>query len=269
MTAETHDTGRLVLSSLRVALKPLARLCLRHSVKLMDLFELLKVVLVEAAEDELKARGDKVSMSRISVISGVHRRDVDRIQRKQEGLKPSENLVTRVLGQWQNGKRFTTARGEPRVLTVEGTQSEFFELVRSVSADVAPYTVLYEMERLGLIERTPHGVRPTTPHYLAPRGDVKEGITMLAEDLADMSRAVEFNIFSKENPRNLHLKTEYTNVSPDRLPAVRRWLLEEGSAFHRKVSSYLSQHDRDIAGPKGKRAGVRVALGSFSVFEGN
>jgi len=250
---------------LEVILRPVVRLCLRHGLKVKDLVELLKVVFVRVARAELVQQGEEESLSRIKVMSGVHRAEVARILKgKPQGARPMD-VVTKVIGKWRSDKRYLTSAGKPRVLTSEGMASEFVQLVQSVSIDLNPYTVLFEMERLGFVERTNAGMRLQASVYI-PK-DVHEGYAMMADDVEDLMETVQENMAPQRAPeeRSLHMKTEYDSIAVDDLPTVREWVRREGSKFHARVRDYLASVDQDISPRRRARGGrVRVALGTFS-----
>lgn len=256
-------------SVLPLLLRPLVDYCLRHSIAIGEVVESLKGVYVEAARAHLHKEGAAESASRISVMTGVHRKDTARLLQAAPVEKASRNLAARVIGAWRNSKRYCNASGKPRVLSAAGKDSEFASLVRSVNVDLNPYTVLFELERIGAVERARNGVRLATRLY-TPRGDRAAGVSLLASDISDLMQSVEENI-EQNGPHyipNLHIKTEYDNIPDLHAEEVRAWCLREGSAFHQRVRNYLSQFDRDIAGKKTKDEGtIRVAVGAFSRIE--
>ncbi len=266
MSNESQE--RLVLAALRVALRPLVALALRHSFKLMDFMELLKAVYLDVAERELRRNGKEPNVSKLSVMTGVHRRDATRLFRDKSDLHLPGDLVTRVIGQWKHSARFQSASGRPRSLSFEGVESDFCLLVRSVSADVAPYTVLHELERRKLIRKSRSRVALRKARFIAATGDWRAGFEMIGEDVRDLISAAEENISGRTPKKNLHLKTEFDNVPASAEAEVRAWLLAEGCRIHERVESYLAKHDRD-AKPKKSRPGkrLRVAFGSFSFVE--
>lgn len=248
-------------------LSPVITYCLRNSIKLQDVVESAKIAFIRCAEAELKRGSLDASVSRLSVMTGVHRRDVTRLF-KENLPKESTNIITRVIGQWQEDKRFCSSSGKPRVLEVEGDPSEFTELIRSVSTDLNPYTVLYELERLGMVEREEDGGVKLTSGMFMPKGDLKQGMLFLANDTVELMSAIEENLAGMQEMPNYHIKTEYDNVAQDSLPVIRAWFLKQGSAFHKKARDFLSKHDKDInPSLKDKEGGARVVLGGFSRVE--
>ena len=247
---------------------PLVRMCVRHSVKYQDVAEMLKRAFVKAAEDTLLDEQAKISISKVSVMTGVNRREVTRLLGAPFELPEVKDVTSRVIGQWQVDEEFLTRAGQPAVLSVEGLDSQFFKLVRKVSSDIAPYTVLYDLERLGLISRSERGVKLLSRVYTTSPDQIEDGLVMMSEDVEDLIHSIEENCFHPSEIPNLHLKTEYTNVSAAHIAEVKEWLLHEGSAFHRKVRTYLADFDLDVRPElKSNNSGLRVAYGSFSVAD--
>lgn len=243
-------------------LRPVVRFALRRSMKLHDLIELMKITFVQVAAEELEQDQERSSVSRISAMTGVHRKDVTRIQESEEPFRPSESIIAKVMGHWQTAHHFTTKNGKPRVLSIEGRHSEFAKLVESVNGgNLSAYAVLFEMERIGIVERTETGAKLIWRDY-APAPAVEEALTMLSEDTEDLFTAVDENVFHRSDIPNLHLKTEFDEIPERAIPQIRQWLLEEGSKFHARARSFLAQFDRRSRSKSEKK--YRVAYGSFS-----
>ena len=252
----------------RRLLRPIIKFCLSHGLKLQDLNEFLKVEFVEAAKSEIEFKGEQPSVSRISVMTGVHRPDVLRITEGEGEYKESKNQIVRIVGQWQHNKKFCNPAGKPKVIDIQGKNSEFVKLVQSVSADLNPYTVLFELERSGLAQRTTKGLKLISKLYI-PKDNVQGGFDLLAKDMEDLIFAVSENIFEQPIYPNLHIRTEYDNIPAKFIEPVRKWLLEEGSAVHRKARKFLSEKDADFTpNLKDKSDGkLRVSFGTYTRIE--
>lgn len=258
------DIQKHVLELFRRAAMPFVRLCLRNNIKLVELIAVLKECLVRAADEELRKCGKAHSASRISLMSGVHRRDTSTILKKGAVAPAGVNMTLKLLGCWQQHPDFSDGSGNARELSAEGRESEFAKLCHSVSVELNPYTMLFELERIGAIARTSKGVKLELQVY-GPRGDIKDGFGFLASDVEDLVTAVDENIFNRADTPNLHIRTEYDNIPPSAISELREWLLYEGSGFHFRAREFLSKFDRDFSSkPKGESGRVRVALGSFS-----
>ena len=104
-------------ASLLVMLRPVARLCVRSGVGIQEFIEAAKVVFISVAQEQLAQGSKKANKSRISVATGIHRRDVDRLlKRGDEPIEPA-NLLSRVITAWDTLPEYKTATGKPRVLS--------------------------------------------------------------------------------------------------------------------------------------------------------
>ena len=266
MMDTSGENRKLVFDCVLIMLRPILKFCLRHSIKMPDLVECCKLALVELAEEQLKENNVKVSVSRLSVISGITRREVSRIRAGVTQKLEPLTLPTKIIGQWQHDKRFCRQPGEARVLESEGRDSEFAMLVRSVSRDLNPYTVLFELERIGAVKRSAEGRIELCESVYGPIKDLKQGAQMIASDVSDLMAAIEENYARAEGtPPNYHLVTEYDNIALEAVPELQRWILIQGSRFHAKVRQYFAKFDKDLNPDLAEEeGGVRFVFGGFS-----
>lgn len=249
---------------LRLLLRPIARFCLRHSLHIQDLLEESKVAFLDAAQAELTRMEGKVSVARLSTMTGIHRRDVTRIYENEETKDTGLALVSRVIGQWQQDPRFLTKARKPRVLSFDGEESDFRKLVAAVSQELPAGTILAELERIGAVEQSREGIKLVSRLYVT-RGNLKQTMAVVGSDIDDLLRGVEPNVFGDGSDENLHIKTQYDRIALDAVPKIREWIAREGSALHQKARNFISQYDLDInPGLRSADKHCRVALGSFS-----
>jgi hypothetical protein len=256
--AALKTVGRLLI--------PIARFALRHSLKLQDLEMMLKVALLEAARTTLHDSGMAESGSRLSLMTGVHRRDVKKLATVSDSSPSLRDITTRIIGQWQSDTRFSDGHGKARPLTGKGPSSEFGELVSTVSREISPYVVLFELHRLGIVEESDDTVKLLKLEYAS--GEVDAGFAMLAEDVHDLIAAVEENLLDSHEIPNVHLRTSYDNVPADMADEIKDWILRETTEFHGRMRSRIATSDRDINPHAGGGPDtVRIAMGSFSRVE--
>lgn len=249
---------------LRLALKPIIRFCLRYGIKIQEVQEACKVLYTELAENEIKNKKGQVTESKISVMTGIHRRDVKRIRNEDYKYDSSRGLIMKVVGNWLNHPEYTTKANKPKVLSFGFENSDFNNLVESVSKDLNPATILFELKRVNAVKETTKGITLISESY-SPSGNIEEGVAILGNDIDYLFQGAEENIFEKNKIPNLHRRTEYDNIRPEGIEEIREELLKEGFAFHRKIRSILSKHDQDLNPKKGfKGKGVKVVLGTFS-----
>lgn len=266
------DLHTTMLRCLQQVLRPVVRFCLSRSLGLNELIDVARIVFVEVAEEELERRGEKVNNSRVSAFTGVDRRAVQRIRETREQPDTTMHFAVRVIGQWRRDQRFTDKAGRPRMLSLGGPESEFNELVRSISTTLHPRSTLAALEQVSAVEIIEGKVKLKKAAYI-PKGRPVEGFQMLAEDVEDFMSAVSENIFYEGDPLpNFHGQTHYDNIAEEDLPKIRDWLFKQCSNFHHRVDRYLSAFDIDIQSDqkKGKKdgGGCSVVYGSFSHLKG-
>ena len=150
------------------------------------------------------------------------------------------------------------------MLSYEGGESEFVHLVRMVTTDVHPKGILLQLERLGLVEQAPSGLKLVRASQDV-RSDIGKAYHVLAQDIADVTATVEQNVAKPHDIPHLHARTEFDNIFVSDIPTIREWILKEGSTFHKKVREYLAGFDKDLNPQIRKEAGARIAITSFSV----
>lgn len=263
MTAESP-----IRPLLRALLRPAAKFCARHALKVQDVIDCMKAEFLAVAEEELKKRNAKVTRSRLSVITGLQRRDIDRLLQGTPPKRDQANLIFRVINQWRMDRRFSTKPGVPRILSLTPESGDFAKLVASISSDIGPATVLFEMARLRFVEQTPRGLRLMVENFI-PQGAEKidEGADILSADLEDLTDTVEANILEDRNPPLHHLRTEYDKIRPEGVRHLQSWFLREGHSFHLRARAELAKFDQDVnpdPGFTGETA--RVSFSSFNTI---
>jgi hypothetical protein len=145
------------MSALHRLLMPLARYLVSVGITYPVFAELLKRVFVEAARQEAQATGGRVTDSRLTLLSGVHRKDIRRLTREgpvDEEAPPMHAIGTSLVARWLSDRHFLDAEGKPLPLprsTTRGGAASFAALAQSVSADVRPRAILDELARLGVV----------------------------------------------------------------------------------------------------------------------
>ncbi len=256
-TGTTADFGPRLLQAL---LRPVVRYCIRHAITVQQILEAVKKVAIDLAADEMRANDERVTVSRLSVITGLQRRDISKMLSDESRDEPLGSLASRVLGHWENSTRFQGRDKLPKPLSLE----QFRELVSTVSTDVNSAAVLFCLERAGSVERNPSGLLTLRKKHYVPKSDPVAAFDILARDCEDLIESVEENVFRPEGAKNLHGRTEFDNISRSHLKEIRSWLLKEGSEFHQRARQYLSRFDLDINPDAGKDGGAKVTLGTFS-----
>jgi hypothetical protein len=146
LSARPTKLFRQVLLSL---LRPMAQAMIAHGVTLNMATEALKQALVEEAIRTARPSG-KVTDSQISLLTGLHRKDVRRLRQENPApmKRPVLNACALAIAHWTTQKRFLDLKGRPKRLrrTRGDGQPGFDALVKSAKIDLPPATVLQALK---------------------------------------------------------------------------------------------------------------------------
>ena len=117
-----HSPQPSYISALKLLLRPLLRGMISHGVTLPSLTALLKQVYVEAAED-FRIANKKLTDSRVSLLTGVHRKDVRHIRDEERDalvLSSQASIGVGVVALWTGDSRYLADDGTPAPLERTG-----------------------------------------------------------------------------------------------------------------------------------------------------
>lgn len=193
----------LVLMAALRLLRPLVRLLLRHGIGYPALAAALKPVFLDEARAELRRRDMAATDSALTLLSGVHRRDVRRLTREApeaQGLAamaPAASPVAELVGRWLTDPAWLGADGQPLALPRSGEQS-FDALAAAVSTDVRPRALLDELCRLGVVTVDEQSVRLVANGF-APKQGFEELSGLFSANLHDHLAASVANLDGEAN----------------------------------------------------------------------
>ena len=121
---------------------PLVRMLLRHGVSYQTCAGWLRWCYVNVASEEFTIPGRRQSKSRVAVVTGLTRFDVDRVQGQsapdETPEKEQYHRAARVLAAWAREPAYQDEQGQPRVLPFEGRHPAFSGLVKRFSGGTPP-----------------------------------------------------------------------------------------------------------------------------------
>jgi len=246
------DHAALALREATVLMAPIARWLLRNGVAYPAFADLLKPVFLEAARGEIEEAGHKATFSALSLLSGVHRKDVRKLESADGGGDRGEPrgvpLASQVFTRWLTARRYRLRGGGPKPLPRAGNGVSFETLARELSQDVHPRTVLDELVRLGLVRVDGDVVVPASASF-TPSRRLDELTSLFAANASDHIAAAVHNL-TRKGQRFLEQSVyadglDEASVERLRKHAVAAWL----AAFERMVdeATALVEHDADVA----------------------
>jgi hypothetical protein len=246
-------------------LRPLVRLLLRNGVPYRTFSDIAKRVYVDVATAEFSIPGRKQSKSRVSILTGLSRKDVLRVRRLPAnddlGAGARYNRAARVIAGWVRDRRFRDDSGNPGELPFEQGTASFRDLVKTYSGDAPARAVLDELLRVGTVQRTPGGkIRLLERSYVPKTGEIDK-IGILGVDASDLIATIDHNIHHP-GTQFFQRKVCYDNLPIEVLPELKKKAADRGQTFLESLDRWMSARDRDvnpgIPGTGRKRAGIGI-----------
>lgn len=256
----TEQRARVVLRAALSLLVPLARWLVHNGVTYSSFAPALKSVFVEAARQELAGSGGKLTDSALSVLSGVHRRDIrDMGAASHVQAQPkAPSVASQVFTRWLTDAQLRDAHDQPMPLPKSGDALSFDALARQVSSDVHPHTLLAEMQRLGLVRVDGEHVHLEAQAFVPQQG-FGEMVELFSANAADHLAAAAHNLRGADD-KFLEQSVFASGLSPrstQALAALARKLWR--GAFQemaREAAPRYQQDSRDHQGSMRMRFGV-------------
>jgi hypothetical protein len=243
------EHARLALREATVLMAPVALWLLRNGVSYPDFADSLKAVFLQAARDELERSNLVPSQSGLSMLSGVHRKDVRAytLAPATARANPRPPLSSQVLTRWLTDSRYRAADGTPRVLPRAGARRSFETLCRELSNDVHPRTVLDELLRLGHVELDGESVVALASSFV-PSARLDEMTALFSANASDHIAAAVSNL-TLNAPKYLEQSVYADGLTPASMELLHHAAREAWAhAFQSVVTKARDRVDHDSDG---------------------
>jgi len=262
-----NETESKALSAaiLRI-LKPLVRILLRHGISYNTFADLAKWAYIDVATREFALPGRKQTTSRVSILTGLTRKEVKRISElkhpEDQASAERYNRAARVIAAWQREGEFLESDGQPKDLPIAGEEASFTELVRRYSGDIPVRAIKDELLRVGAVEELPDGRLRLLARAYIPKKSEKDKIHILGTDVAFLISTIDHNLQTQVSEPFFQRKVAYDNLPQEILPQFRLLAAKKAQNLLEKLDKWLAQHDRDtnpeIKGTGRNRAGLGI-----------
>lgn len=203
-----------LVRALRRVLRPLVRLMLAQGITYIYCCELLKGLFVDVAERDFRLGQETPTDSRVSLISGVHRKEVSRLRQELQQTTDSVpgvvSLGAQLVAVWLGTSRYIDDTGQPLPLArfaSEGGELSFESLVAGVNSDIRPRVVLDEWMRLGVARFDEQQRVCLNVEAFVPVAGYDEKAHYLGHNLHDHAAAAASNLLGVNKPfleRSVH-----------------------------------------------------------------
>lgn len=195
-----------IRSSVRKILRPLIRFLLRQQISYPIVCQWMKEMYVEIADKEFPLDDKPQSDSRITLLTGIHRKEVRRLRHPpppSDKVPESVSLGPLLVATWLGTPRYQDKDGNPAPLPRFSTEVEgpsFEELVVSANKDIRPRVILDEWVRLGICQLDEDENVHLNEESFIPEKGFEEKLFFLGKNVHDHLAASVHNMQQPENP---------------------------------------------------------------------
>lgn len=260
----TEKLDQALSAAFRKLLRPLVGILLRHGVSHRVFSEYAKQVYVDVAARDFAVPGRKASVSRISLLTGLTRKEVSRLMQPvpdSAALAERYSRAARVITTWVREPEYSED-GEPRTLTPDG-DAGFAGLVRRSGVDIPPRAVLDELLRVAAVVADSDGrLRLVNRAYIPHSGDL-EKLEILGTDVADLAASIAHNLSEPPEDAFFQRKVAYDNLRAACLPELRSRVGTDAQALLERFDRFLSVNDLDSSPDASGEGGKRAVIGIY------
>jgi hypothetical protein len=217
--------------AIRKLMRPIVRVLIANGITFPAFSRLLKEVYVKVAQEDFPtpsktpapsrppAPSKPLTDSRITLLTGVHRKDIKALrERRSSGGAPSPKLSrnAHLISLWAGAPDYLDTRGQPRPLPRQHVKNDgpsFESLVESVSTDIRPRAVLDEWVRQGLARVDDNDYVHLDMAAFVPAEDFADLAYYFGRNLSDHIAASSHNLLGDE-PSLLEQAVYYEALRP-------------------------------------------------------
>ncbi len=236
-----------MLNLLDALLAPTARILVARGVMFPEFVERMKSHYIAAAERQARAEGTKITDSRLSVMTGLQRRDIARLKETRPKEKRVHHL-SRLVALWQ------TEEGYDRKIPKSGPSPSFEALAQEVHRDVHPRTMLDTLQAAGTVQIDGDTVTLMETSY-QPLAGTDDQIAYLAKNVGDHATAATENVLGQD-PRHFERAVHYTRLDEYQIAELEDDFRAAQMEILEKMSGKAAGMKREGTGTLRFRAGT-------------
>jgi len=221
---------RALLAASRRLLRPLMRLMIRNGITFPVLADVLRHLFVEIAVTDILTQPKARTDSRISLLTGVHRKEIRRYREVPPDPMAAPEVVTiasQIIARWLGAPPFVDDTGQPkplpRVAEAGSADPSFDSLVCTVTTDIRSRAVLDDWLGQGLVSLDTADRVVLDVEAFIPRPGGEEQLFYFARNLHDHMAAAVVNISARHGARFLDRSVHYDALTREQVRELRAY----------------------------------------------
>lgn len=259
-----------LLQAVSRVLRPIIKILIRSGVRFDEFAELAKGVYVESAILDGLGLQTKPTRARVSVATGVPKRDVDKFIDNEGALprpKPTlAGILVEVLQKWHTDPAYVGPYGIPLEIEFASPKGRCFEdLVALVDPRADPHEVLDELMRNKSVAYAGQKhLKALTRYFMMPEAMSKEQLEYFGKTIRRLANTLEFNMDPKRDTKRLErFVVADRGVPPDVVPAFEAYARDRANEFLLDLDNWLSPYSARGFGATGTVLNLGLNIFTF------
>jgi hypothetical protein len=258
----------VIIQMLIQIFKPLARILLRLNVPFNEVSDVLKWTYVDVANEYFGIDGKPPTKSRISVITGLSRTQVD-LQMKSNLFEDESNQykwhrAVRVLTGWIEDKDYLNQHGKAKIIPLESTTEVSFKtLVEKYSGGATVRSILDDLQLSASIKVKDDQVELIKPYYLTINDpDDIQKLNFLGVSTQYLLETIDHNIDPQRSGPRFQRIVFHENLPKSLINIAESYVRDKSQKLANDVDEYL-EHLIQYANDDGTETIPYLGLGLY------
>ncbi len=260
-----------LVSALTKLLKPLVRLLIHFQITYPFVSQLLKSIYLQVATESFPVEGKRLTDSRLSLLTGVHRKDVRRLRYEDDPITAIESkpgsLSAQVIASWLSFPEYSDEDGNAKPLHRLSANGEpsFESLVEDVSKqDLRSRSLLDEWMRKNIISIDDDGLVHLEKEAFLPSEDFDAKAYFFGHNVHDHIAASTHNLMGN-TPSYFDRSVYYNNLRPESITALQELSEQQAMNVIKEINRKARSLQRKDSGKK--EAKHRFRFGAYFYSE--
>lgn len=256
----------------RRLMRPIAALLMHCGMTWREFSELSKSVFVDVAARELADGSRSPNVSRVSILSGISRKEVRRqlnlLSAQIEPLPHKTTDATRLLSAWHQDPEFADAAGNPRVLSLNGDVGSFGALLKRYGGDIPPAAMLKALRDARAVAMDADDNLIALKRFYMPTQLDAELIPLAGDVIHELASTLNHNLTrAQQAPSRFQGRATDDRIAADSLDEYRELLERDGQAFLERIDDWLAAHR--LPDDAEDSHSIRLGVGIYAIQDSN
>lgn len=261
----TEQLQQYITRSITRIMRPFAEILIRNNVPFKVFADISKKAYIEAARKVLALPGKKLSLSRISVVTGIPRKEINKYLNTplpaDDDITAEHNRAARVITGWIKDEDFIEdVTGHPRDLPLEGEGPTLSKLIQKYSGGIPTKALLDELLRIEAVRDLGGDVYRLISKGYLPNSDQSKQMDNIGIEVSDLLKAINHNTVHPQDESYLQLSVRCDNLPEEVMDKLQKLTSERGQQYLQDIAKWISNYDRDqndkVFGTGKKRVGI-------------